>query len=111
MLPLFSLLLVIALSMVVVRVATVALVLTGLSKQSARFQARSAFSGAGFTTSESEKVVGHPVRPQIIMLLMLMVSPFLCLRMLSMRPVILSWPSFRKRIFLAESFSVLRPNR
>lgn len=66
-----SLLLVIVVSLLVVRVATVALVLTGLSTQLARFQARSAFTGAGFTTSESEKVTQHPLRRRIIMLLML----------------------------------------
>lgn len=59
-------------SLIVVRVATVALTLTGLSKELARFQARSAFTGSGFTTAESEKVVHHPVRRRIIMLLMLL---------------------------------------
>jgi hypothetical protein len=48
-----------------------ALTLTGLSRESARFQARSAFTGVGFTTSESEQVVNHPVRRRILMLLML----------------------------------------
>ena len=38
----------------------------------ARFQARSAFTGAGFTTNESERVVNHPVRRRIILLLMLL---------------------------------------
>lgn len=72
MLALITLLSVLVLSLVVVRVATVALTLTGLSHQLARFQARSAFTGAGFTTSESENVVQHPVRRRIIMLLMLL---------------------------------------
>jgi len=67
-----SLLIVLMMSMLVVRVATVALTLTGLSQPLARFQARSAFTGAGFTTNESEKVVQHPVRRRIIMLLMLL---------------------------------------
>lgn len=67
-----SLLVVVVVSLLVVRVATVALVLTGLSQQLARFQARSAFTGAGFTTSESEKVIQHPVRRRIIMLMMLL---------------------------------------
>ncbi|MGE3806649.1 MAG: TrkA C-terminal domain-containing protein [Gemmataceae bacterium] len=58
--------------MLVVRVASVALVLTGISQELARFQARSAFTGAGFTTNESEKVVQHPVRRRIILLLMLL---------------------------------------
>lgn len=70
--PVVSLLVVVVLSLMVVRVATVALSLTGLSDQLARFQARSAFTGAGFTTDESEKVVQHPVRRRIIMLLMLL---------------------------------------
>lgn len=72
MLAIVSLLIVVILSLLVVRVASVALTLTGLSNQLARFQARSAFTGAGFTTTESEKVVQHPVRRRIIMLLMLL---------------------------------------
>jgi len=61
-------------SLLVTRVATVALILTGLSRESARFQARSALSGAGFTTTESEAVVNHPVRRRIVMSLMLVGS-------------------------------------
>ncbi len=38
--------------------------------EAARFQARSAFTGVGFTTSESEAIVGHPVRRRIVMVLM-----------------------------------------
>lgn len=71
MLPVLSLLMVVVLSMIVNRIATVALTLTGLSRESARFQARSAFTGAGFTTAESEKVVNHPVRRRIVMMLMM----------------------------------------
>ncbi|MBD3266109.1 potassium transporter TrkA [bacterium] len=71
---LISLLLIIILSLMVVRIATVALTLTGLSKESARFQARSAFTGTGFTTRESENVVNHPVRRRIIMGLMVIRS-------------------------------------
>ena len=62
------------LSLLITRVATVALTLTGLSKEVARFQARSAFSGAGFTTAEAEAVTNHPVRRRIILLLMLLGS-------------------------------------
>jgi len=40
--------------------------MTGLSKEVASFQAQSAFSGTGFTTSESEYVVSHPARRKII---------------------------------------------
>jgi len=69
-----ALLTVLTLSLVITRVATVALTMTGLSQEVARFQARSAFTGAGFTTSEAEMVVNHPVRRQIIMLLMILRS-------------------------------------
>ncbi len=66
-----SLVMVVVVSMLVTRIATIALTHTGLSRESARFQARSALTGAGFTTNESEKVVNHPVRRRIVMLLML----------------------------------------
>jgi hypothetical protein len=66
-----SLLLVLLVSMIVIRVASVALVHTGMGREAARFQARSAFTGAGFTTSESESVVDHPVRRRIVSWLML----------------------------------------
>lgn len=69
---LVSLLITIALSLLVTRVAAVALTMTGLSRDSATFQARSAFTGVGFTTKEAEKVVSHPVRRRILMLLMLL---------------------------------------
>src|SRR5215217_7737476 len=59
-------------SLLVARVGTVALTLTGMSRESARFQARSAFFGVGFTTGEAESVVGHPVRRRIIMWLILL---------------------------------------
>ncbi len=69
-----SLLVVIFVSMVITRVATIALAATGMSRESARFQARSALTGSGFTTSESESVVRHPVRRRIVMMLMLLGS-------------------------------------
>ena len=74
MLGALTVVLVVAVSVLITRVATVALTLTGLSRETARFQARSALSGAGFTTSESEQIVNHPVRRRIIMWLMLMGS-------------------------------------
>lgn len=72
MAALISLLTVISLSLLITRIATVALALTGLSRESAKFQARSAFTGVGFTTNEAEQVVSHPVRRRILMLLMLL---------------------------------------
>ncbi len=66
-----SLVVVISLGLLVTRVATVALTMTGMSLDHARFQARSAFTGTGFTTSEAEAVVTHPARRRIVMSLML----------------------------------------
>ena len=72
MIPIITLLIVLFFSLLLTRIATVALTHTGLSRESAKFQARSAFTGVGFTTSESEKVVNHPTRRKILMLLMLL---------------------------------------
>jgi hypothetical protein len=69
-----ALLTVLGLSLIITRVATIALTMTGLSQEAAHFQARSAFTGTGFTTSEAESVVNHPVRRRIIMLLMILRS-------------------------------------
>lgn len=70
MAALISVLVAISLSLLITRVATEALTLTGLSRTSARFQARSAFTGTGFATAESEAIVKHPLRRRIIMWLM-----------------------------------------
>jgi len=64
-------LLAILFSFLIVRAASVALMMTGLEKNKARFQALSAFSGTGFTTKESESIVNHPRRRQIIRWLMI----------------------------------------
>ncbi len=39
--------------------------ITGLDRHTSRFQALSAFTGTGFTTRESERVIRHPLRRQI----------------------------------------------
>jgi len=54
------------LSMAFTQLAAGALIATGLPREVATFQARSAFSGAGFTTTETENVVNHPARRRII---------------------------------------------
>jgi hypothetical protein len=56
----------------ILRVGTAALVVTGLSRDVARFQVRSAFFGVGFTTSEAEAIVNHPARRRIVSMLMLL---------------------------------------
>lgn len=66
MTPVIALLLIATLSFIVIRVGATVLEHTGLSRDAARFQALSAFFGAGFTTGESELVVNHPVRRRVI---------------------------------------------
>lgn len=65
-----SLFVLLSLSVFVVRLAAVTLRLTGLAESTARFQALSAFSGTGFTTSEAESIVNYPIRRRVISLLM-----------------------------------------
>jgi hypothetical protein len=69
---LITLLLIITISLIMMRVGAAALVKTGLSYDAAIFQSQSAFMGVGFTTSEAESVVSHPVRRRIIRGLMLL---------------------------------------
>ncbi len=64
---LLALLSIVFIALLVVRIGTNALVLTGMSLTAARFQSASAFFGVGFTTSEAEMVVGHEVRRRIIL--------------------------------------------
>ncbi|MGM0504148.1 MAG: TrkA C-terminal domain-containing protein [Bacteroidota bacterium] len=68
---LISLIIIFVLSVLITKIASESLIHTGLSKEMARFQARSAFTGVGFTTRESESITNHPVRRKIIMALML----------------------------------------
>ncbi len=59
-------LIVAVITMVFTKLANGALIATGVPPDIAAFQARSAFSGAGFTTTEAENVVNHPTRRKII---------------------------------------------
>lgn len=69
---LFPALLAILISFLFVRASAIALMMTGLEKNKARFQALSAFSGTGFTTKEAEFVMKHPARRKIVTWLMIM---------------------------------------
>ncbi len=60
------------LSFAIVRIAGVALRLTGLAENVARFQCISAFTGTGFTTTESELIVNYPIRRGILVALMIL---------------------------------------
>lgn len=71
MIAIATLLVVITLTLIINRVGTIALTATGLSTEVAHFQARSALTGVGFTTTESELIINHPVRRRIVLGLML----------------------------------------
>ncbi|HXH72839.1 MAG TPA: TrkA C-terminal domain-containing protein [Mariprofundaceae bacterium] len=64
-------LLAILISMLFVRAGAIALMMTGMHYEQAKFQALSAFTATGFTTREAEKVVNHPTRRKIISTLMI----------------------------------------
>lgn len=66
-----SIFVLLSISVFIVRVASVALRLSGLSDDISRFQALSAFTGTGFTTTEAESIVNYPVRRRIVSLLMI----------------------------------------
>lgn len=72
MTAIISFLAVLFLSLIVVRVAAVALTLTGMPRDVARFEARSAWTGTGFTTAQSERIVRHPVRRKVVSVLVLL---------------------------------------
>ena len=62
-----ALVIIVLIALLVVKLGASALELTGISRSVAGFQAASAFFGVGFTTSEAELVVKHPVRRKIIL--------------------------------------------
>lgn len=62
----------ISVSLLIVRAGAIALMMTGMSFEKAKFQALSAFSGTGFTTREAERAVNNPRRRKIISLLMVL---------------------------------------
>lgn len=64
--PILALLIIAAVSLLIVRIGSTALMMTGLPRETASFQSLSAFFGVGFTTREAELVVSHPVRRRIV---------------------------------------------
>ena len=63
---------IIVVSILIVKIAAVALNLTGLDTKRAFFQALSAFTGTGFTTADSELIVNNDTRRKIVMVLMIL---------------------------------------
>ncbi|GAH92167.1 unnamed protein product, partial [marine sediment metagenome] len=58
-------------NVMIIKVATAALKLTGLDERTASFQALSALTGTGFTTRESELIISQPMRRRIVSILMI----------------------------------------
>ncbi len=69
--PVLSLLLVVFVSLLMIQIGARALRYTGLDDEVALLQSQSAFTGCGFTTSESELVITHPLRRRIVRHMML----------------------------------------
>jgi hypothetical protein len=53
-------------------IGSLALERTGLDRSAARFQALSAFTNTGFTTTHAETIVNHPTRRQIVSVLIIL---------------------------------------
>ncbi len=62
----------ILISALIIKIGAIALRMTGIDRETAQFQALSAFSGTGFTTSEAENIVNDPRRRKIIKALMIL---------------------------------------
>jgi len=65
MVSLIALLIIIVVAYIVVVSGAMAYEITGLDRETAWFQALSAFTGTGFTTRQSQLVVSHPMRRRI----------------------------------------------
>lgn len=63
---------IIVVSAFIVKIAAVALNLTGLDEKRSFFQALSAFTGTGFTTRDSELIVNNDIRRRIIIIMMIL---------------------------------------
>ncbi|WCN39576.1 TrkA C-terminal domain-containing protein [Aneurinibacillus uraniidurans] len=55
----------IILIILIIEISTMLLQMTGLRREVARFQAISLLTNTGYTTSESEMIIGHPARRRI----------------------------------------------
>ncbi len=61
----FGMLIFLAIWLLILWIGSIAFEATGLERSKARFQALSALSGTGFTTSQAEAIVEHPQRRRI----------------------------------------------
>ena len=69
---LVPMLIAVVISLLIVRAGAIALMMTGLNYDKAKFQALSAFTGTGFTTREAEQVVSNSRRRKIVSWLMIL---------------------------------------
>jgi len=72
LIAIIPLIVIVLVSAIVVRISAVMLKMTGMDEKTARFQALSAFTGTGFTTRDSERVVANEKRRKIITVLMIL---------------------------------------
>lgn len=63
--PLLALLIIVVIALLIVRIGAKALMMTGLGRDVAEFQAISCFFGVGFTTSEAEMIMANSARRKI----------------------------------------------
>jgi membrane-associated protease RseP (regulator of RpoE activity) len=66
------LIIIVVASLLCVRAGAIALELTGMERDKARFQALSAFTNTGFTTRETEEITNFPVRRKLVTVLIVL---------------------------------------
>jgi hypothetical protein len=66
------LIIIVVASLICVRAGAIALELTGMERDKARFQALSAFTNTGFTTRETVEITNFPVRRKIVTVLIVL---------------------------------------
>lgn len=88
-------------SVLIVRAGAIALKMTGLDDKTANFQALSAFTRAGFTTRESEMVVGHPQRRSIISWLIILGNAGIVAVIVTATSSLATSPNYKMAIVIA----------
>jgi hypothetical protein len=99
---LFFLLIYFVIVVVVIEIHVILLRLTGLKLEISRFQVISMMTGTGFTTGESELILGHPIRRKLVAFLILFGAFSLAVRISSISNLLSNEISTKDSLVIAE---------
>ncbi len=91
-------------SLLIVRIGAVGLRITGLDPEIASFQALSAFTGTGFTTSEADLITRHPKRRRTVRILIIVGNAYFAAVVAMVISAIMSFSVEKKH--LVETFVI-----